>query len=190
LRPTGLTQWALLVAWLVVACSAPQVVPPSDSGTDTAEEVDVLELGRPPPRLPGPGRPPRGGRGRSRSREPVFNAEPTPEQREAARRQAENAALEQTLRDRYWRLKAEAEQRYPDKQGQYEQHHFFPMYLGGKENGTTYRVPAAYHQLITNAFRRLHPYGSPKPQAWEAQSFMLKVYSEYPIPQLVGIPNP
>jgi hypothetical protein len=93
-------------------------------------------------------------------------------------------------RDRYWRLKEEAEQRYPDKRGKYEEHHFFPVYLGGQENGPTYRLPAAYHQLVTNAFRRLHPYGRPKPQAWEVQSFMLQVYSEYPIPQLVGIPNP
>jgi hypothetical protein len=133
----------------------------------------------------------RGGRGRQpRTSEPVFNAEPTPEQREAARRRAESEALEHSLRNRYLSLKAEAEQRYPDKRGKYEEHHFFPLYLGGKADGPKYRVPAAYHQLLTNAFRRLHPYGSPKPQEWEARSFMLKVYSEYPIPQLVGIPNP
>jgi hypothetical protein len=185
-----LVRWGVLAAWLAVACSAPQVVHPSDSGTDTAEEVDVLELGMPPPRPPGPGRPPRGGRGRSRSREPVFNAEPTPEQREAARRRAESAALEQTLRDRYWRLKAEAEQRYPDKQGKYEQHHFFPLYLGGPADGTTYRLPAAYHQLLTNAFRRKHPYGQKPPNEVRVREIMMEVYSEHPIPQLIGIPNP
>ncbi len=193
----GLTRWAVLAAWLTVACSAPQVVSRSESGAVASEAEDTLEMSRPPPRMPGPpvraapGRGGRGGRGRQpRTSQPVFNAEPTPEQREAARRQAENAALEHTLRNRYLSLKAEAEQRYPDKRGQYEEHHFFPVYLGGPENGPTYRLPAAYHQLLTNAFRRLHPYGRPKPQEWEAQSFMLKVYSEYPIPQLIGIPSP
>jgi hypothetical protein len=144
-----------------------------------------------PPVRAAPGRGGRGGRARQpRSTEPVFNAEPTAQQREAARRRTENAALEQTLRERYWRLKAEAEQRYPDKRGRYEEHHFFPVYLGGKADGVTYRVPAAYHQLITNAFREKRPYGLGKPPAQEAQNIMLKVYSEFPIPQLIGIPNP
>jgi hypothetical protein len=153
---------------------------------------------RPPPRVPGPGvraAPGRSVRGRGRqprSAEPVFNAEPTAEQREAARRRTEIAALEQVQRDRYWKLKAEAEQRYPDKRGKYEEHHFFPVYLGGKENGPTYRLPAAYHQFLTNAFRQRWPYGGGrrKPEPEEAQRIMLKVYSELPIPQLIGIPAP
>ena len=193
-------QWLVrwwVVAWLAVACSAPQVVPSSDSGAGAPEVADTWEMTRPPPRMPGPpvraapGRGGRGGRARQpRSTEPVFNAEPTPAQREAARRRTENAALEQTLRDRYWRLKSEAEQRYPDKVGKYQEHHFFPVYLGGKVDGVTYRVPAPYHQLITNAFREKRPYGLGKPPAQEAQNIMLKVYSEFPIPQLIGIPNP
>jgi hypothetical protein len=184
-------QWLVWVAaWLAVACSTPRAVSTVDSGVGTPEEAAVLEVGRPPPRLPGPGRSVRGGRGRARSPGPVFNAEPTPEQREAARRRAESAALEQVQRDRYWRLKAEAEQRYPDKRGKYEEHHFFPVYLGGKENGPTYRLPAAYHQLLTNAFRQHWSYGRDKPPPEKAQELMLKVYSDYPIPQLIGIPNP
>ncbi len=193
----GLTRWAVLAAWLTVACSAPQVVASSDSGAGTPEAADTLEMSRPPPRMPGPpvraapGRGGRGGRSRQpRTSEPVFNAEPTPQQREVARRRAENAALGQTLRDRYWRLKAEAEQRYPDKRGQYQAHHFFPMYLGGKENGQTYRLPAAYHQLLTNAFRQKWPYGQRHPSEQRAREILLDVYSEFPIPQLIDIPNP
>jgi len=191
-----LVRWWVM-AWLAVACSAPQVVSTADSVDGLPETADTLEMTRPPPRMPGPpvraapGRGGRGGRGRQpRSTEPVFNAEPTAEQRAVARRRAENAALEQTLRERYWRLKAEAAQRYPDKRGQYEEHHFFPVYLGGKADGVTYRVPAPYHQLITNAFREKRPYGLGAPPAQEAQNIMLKVYSEFPIPQLIGIPNP
>jgi hypothetical protein len=53
-----------------------------------------------------------------------------------------------------------------------------------------FRLPAGYHQLITNAFRELHAYGEPKPSAERAQLIMMKVYARYPIPQLVGIPEP
>jgi hypothetical protein len=120
----------------------------------------------------------------------VFNAEPTPEQREAARRKRQNAADEQLLRERYWKWKAEAERLYPGKVGQYEEHHVWPRYLGGPPDGQTFRLPAPYHQLITNAFRRRWPYGQEKPSEAQAKNIMLLVYSEYPIPQLIGIPNP
>ena len=65
-----------------------------------------------------------------------------------------------------------------------------PPSLGGPPNGKTFRVPAPYHQLITNAFREQHPYGRPTPSVEEAQRLMLKVYSKYPIPQLIGIQDP
>ncbi|WNG52085.1 hypothetical protein F0U60_54250 [Archangium minus] len=120
----------------------------------------------------------------------MFNTEPTPEQREAARRRTENAALEQTLRAQYWRLKAEAERLYPDKVGRYEEHHFWPRYLGGRKNGPTYKLPAPYHQLITNAFREKHPYGRESPNEARVKEIMMEVYSEFPIPQLIGIPDP
>ncbi len=193
---SGLAQWALLTVWFL-ACSAPQVVSPSDSRASAPEAVDTLEMTRPPPRMEGPpvraapGRSVRGGRGRQpRTSAPVFNAEPTAEQRETARRRAESEALEHTLRNRYFSLKAEAEQRYPDKRGKYEEHHFFPVYLGGKADGLKYRLPAAYHQLITNAFRRKHAYGQEPPREARAREIMLEVYSAYPIPQLIGIPEP
>ncbi len=185
------------MAWLAVmvlafSCAAPEAL----SGREAAksEEREWCPPGptRPPPRPPA--RPGRGGRSRSRSggdaRERVFNAEPTPEQREALRQRRENAAVEQTLRERYWRLKEEAERLYPEKVGQYEEHHVWPRYLGGPADGQRYRVPAPYHQLITNAFRREWGYGRPKPDEQRARDSMLRVYSEYPIPQLIGIENP
>ncbi|WP_309887889.1 hypothetical protein [Archangium sp.] len=130
---------ALLAVWLLtLACAAPETLS-SGAGREAREawtESDVLERRPPgpsrgpPPREPS--RPGRGGKRRNRNpRESVFNAEPTPEQREAARRRSENAALETTLRAQYWRLKAEAERLYPDKVGRFEEHHFWPRYLGG-----------------------------------------------------------
>jgi hypothetical protein len=107
----------------------------------------------------------------------------------AARWRAENAAIEQTLRERYARATAEAERLYPGKVGRYEWHHFWPMYLGGPADGPRFRLPAGYHQLITNAFRDQYAYGRPKPSPEDARIIMMEVYSQYPIPQLIGIPE-
>ena len=174
-----------------------RVMPPSeDSPALLQASVDAVSRPpgptRPPPR--GPSRPGRGGRSRNRNplepSEPVFNAEPTPAQRLAMRWRAENTAVEQTLRERYWRAKAEAEVKYPNKVGLYEEHHFWPRYLGGPPDGPRYRLAASYHQLITNAFREQHAYGQRKPSAEEARRIMMDVYSRFPIPQLIGIPDP
>lgn len=128
-----------LAVWLLaLACAAPEALTAREGreAEVPGDGPEVLESGPPGPTRPPP-RPGRGGRSRNRNpsepRERVFNAEPAPQQREAARRRRENAALEQTLRERYWRLKAEAERLYPNK---------------------------------------------------------MRVYSEYPIPQLIGIPDP
>ncbi len=191
---------ALWTVWLLtLSCAAPQALSSAEEW-ETAPgnaSTDTLEATRPPPRPPptgAPQRPGRGGRKRGtaepRSRGQVFNAEPTPEQREAARRNRQNAADEHLLRERYWKRKAEAERLYPGKLGLYEEHHFWPIYLGGPPNGKTFRVPAPYHQLITNAFRSKWPYGSSTPNAADAQRMMREVYSEFPIPQLIGIPDP
>lgn len=194
------TWLAWLAVWLLaLSCAAPEALSARGAHEPEAsdEGTEVLESGppgptRPPPRPPS--RPGRGGRSRNRNptepRERVFNAEPTPEQREATRLRRENAAVEQTLRERYWRLKAEAERLYPSKVGQYEEHHVWPRYMGGPEDGPRYRVPAPYHQLITNAFRRQWNYGKGTPREEVAKEIMMKVYSEYPIPQLIGIPDP
>ncbi len=189
--------WSAVV--LVLASCGPARLTPSlsgDSGNPHSNQPEVLAQTRPPPATRGP--PPRtpgrgmgrGGRGREQRAGQVFNAEPTPAQRQAARRQAENAALVRTLQDRYRTLLREAERLYPEKVGRHEEHHFWPLYLGGPKNGTTFRIPATYHQLLTNAFRALHPYGSPRPSEQRAQEIMLKVYSQFPIPQQIGIPNP
>ena len=61
-------------------------------------------------------------------------------------------------------------------------HHLHPKYLGGHENGPTVDVDPAYHQLITNAFRREHPYGQEVPSPAQQQEIMRKVYSKYPLP--------
>jgi hypothetical protein len=192
------TWLALLGLWLLtLACAAPEAL--SSAGASTAEaslaQSDALERRPPgPSRGPPPREPLRPGRGSRRRdrnpREPVFNAEPTPEQREAARRRSENAALETTLRAQYWRLKAEAERLYPDKVGRFEEHHFWPRYLGGPKNGRTFKLPAPYHQLITNAFRQRWEYGRSPPDPQVAQQIMMKVYADHPIPQLIGIPDP
>jgi len=189
---------ALWAVWLLtLSCAGPRALSSAEKPEPASTDTDTLEVTRPPPRPPptrGPQQPGRGGRNRGtaepRGRGRVFNAEPTPEQREAARRSRQNAAAEHLLRERYWKWKAEAERLYPGKVGLYEEHHFWPQYLGGPPNGKTFRVPAPYHQLITNAFREQHPYGRPTPSVEEAQGIMLKVYSKYPIPQLIGIQDP
>jgi hypothetical protein len=61
-------------------------------------------------------------------------------------------------------------------------HHAHPKYLGGPEDGPTVDVDPAYHQLITNAFRREHPYGQEVPSPAQQQEIMRKVYSKYPLP--------
>lgn len=190
--------WVWLLIWFVWSCTGPATLGPRGAGSAWGSEAEgeVLAHARPPvpPRLPPPRSPGRGGRGRgeraTRSAEPVFNAEPTPEQREVARRRAADAEAVRIQQKRYWELKALAERQYPDKVGRYEEHHLFPLYLGGPKDGATFRLPAAYHQLITNEFRRQHPYGRPRPSPERAREIMLDVYSRYPIPQLVGIEAP
>jgi hypothetical protein len=61
-------------------------------------------------------------------------------------------------------------------------HHIEPLYLGGPRSGSTAPLNAAYHQLITNEFRRLAPYGSEVPSAARVQETMRQVYEKYPLP--------
>ena len=162
-----------LVLWsvwlLMCACGAPRALSPLEvmEPDEASEGADTVDMTCPPPRPPPAQQPGRGGRNRNRGavdargRGRVFNAEPTPQERETARQRRQSAADEQMLRERYWKWKAEAERLYPGKVGQYEEHHFWPRYLGGPANGKSFRLPASYHQLITNAFREQHPYGRP-----------------------------
>jgi hypothetical protein len=74
-----------------------------------------------------------------------------------------------------------AQQLYPKKAGKIEGHHPVPKYLGGAKNQPLKYIDGAYHQAITNAFRKLHPYGLPKPSPAQLKKIMQKVYSKLPI---------
>ncbi|MBN1209449.1 MAG: hypothetical protein JXB05_31650 [Myxococcaceae bacterium] len=139
-----------------------------------------LAMARRPPR--------RGGRGGlpGRLSAPLLNPRPSREEIAARRRRTENDRAVKLARERYYEALAEARARYPEHQG-YQDHHFIPIYLGGPENGVKYRLPSFYHQAITQEFRRLRAYGQRKPSSEELQEILLKVYSKYPIPQLIGI---
>ncbi|MCX5653825.1 MAG: hypothetical protein NTY65_04145, partial [Planctomycetota bacterium] len=82
----------------------------------------------------------------------------------------------------YENLVNEARLAYPNKAGIIENHHCTPTYLGGEADGPRVPLDAAYHQQITNAFRRASPYGQPAPDPVTLQSIMQKVYSQYPLP--------
>jgi YD repeat-containing protein len=77
---------------------------------------------------------------------------------------------------------AEAAARYPSKVGRFDDHHVDPKYLGGAANGRVVRIPAPYHQLITNEFRSLAPYGSGARVPGELGRIIDLVYGKYPIP--------
>jgi hypothetical protein len=119
---------------------------------------------------------------------PRLRATPPPWRSEMYRLPPERLAhAVQQAQQQYYRKLAEAQARYPKHQG-YHHHHAVPMYLGGPKEGMTYRIPAAYHEAITQAFRQRWPYGReepPRPQ--ELLRILAEVYSEYPIPQLIGI---
>ena len=76
----------------------------------------------------------------------------------------------------------EAKSLYPNKAGREELHHIIPKYLGGPKNGPLKKINATYHQVITNEFRSLRPYGLPKPSPDELQKILDAVYSKYPLP--------
>ena len=52
-------------------------------------------------------------------------------------------------------LTAKAQELYPKLAGILHDHHIHPQYMGGSANGVTVTIDGAYHQLITNAFRKL-----------------------------------
>lgn len=88
----------------------------------------------------------------------------------------------QTLR--YEAAVREAQSLFPQKAGKIELHHIRPKYLGGAKNGKLVPLDAAYHQVITNAFRKKLPYGL----GWTSMSdiewrkYAREVYSLYPLP--------
>jgi RHS repeat-associated protein len=76
----------------------------------------------------------------------------------------------------------EAAAAYPKKSG-IEWHHYIPLYLGGPKSGRMVELPAAYHQYITNAFRKYWEYGQGEfPNPATLRQIMDKVYRQFPIP--------
>lgn len=78
---------------------------------------------------------------------------------------------------------AEAARTYPTQIGQLDCHHVYPQYMGGPANGPKVRLPGPYHEAITQAFRKLAPYGTGARYApgWTKLFWMLTVYLQYPI---------
>ncbi|WNG57687.1 hypothetical protein F0U59_25200 [Archangium gephyra] len=101
-------------------------------------------------------------------------------------RRAADLEAVQTARKLYSQRLAEAQALYPNSQG-YQDHHLVPVYLGGPKSGVTYRIPTAYHKLLTREFRKEWSYDRGEPSAQRLQEILLKVYSQHPIPQLIGI---
>jgi hypothetical protein len=76
-----------------------------------------------------------------------------------------------------------AQKAYPKKAGRIEQHHITPQYLGGAKDGPLAPLDAAYHQQVTNEFRKQWGYGIGKPQdANDLRRIMDNVYGKYPLP--------
>ncbi len=76
-----------------------------------------------------------------------------------------------------------AQRIYPNKAGKIEMHHIEPQYIGGPKNGKLVPLDAAYHQVITNEFRNLHPYGiGPIDNPLIRAEIMRQVYSQLPLP--------
>ncbi len=75
-----------------------------------------------------------------------------------------------------------AQQLYPKKANLTELHHITPKYLGGPAAGSVVPLNGSYHQLITNEFRALWPYGQGIPSAEELQRILQQVYSKFPLP--------
>ncbi len=80
------------------------------------------------------------------------------------------------------RLEQLAKHLYPAKALRFELHHRVPKYLGGAVHGTVKRINAAYHQLITNEFRRLWPYGRQRPNDQQLEEILRRVYEKFPLP--------
>ncbi|HEV2472181.1 MAG TPA: hypothetical protein VGS41_05915, partial [Chthonomonadales bacterium] len=86
----------------------------------------------------------------------------------------------------YESLVEQAREAYPNKAGRLENHHITPKYLGGAADGPTVELDAAYHQWITNAFRREFPYGQKPPGAADLGRIMGNVYRRFPLPPGTG----
>ena len=94
-----------------------------------------------------------------------------------------NGVVCQSANTAYEDAVAAAQQRYPNLAGKMNDHHIEPKYLGGAADGETVSLDRAYHQVITNAFRRAWKYGTGKlPSVQELQKIGQNVYGNYPLP--------
>lgn len=112
---------------------------------------------------------------------------PTPLQAQLRTQRTANQTVVLQARQSYFQRLKEAQAKYPNSPG-YENHHLIPLYLGGPKNGQTYRLPTAYHKAITQAFRQEWQYGQgERPGPQRLTGILVRVYAQYPIPQLIGI---
>jgi len=82
------------------------------------------------------------------------------------------------------KLYKQAEKEFPKKVGKPDElHHVAPKYLGGPSNGELVKIPAAYHQKITNAFRAIRGYGKGPVSDAERSRIMAEVYKKLPLPK-------
>lgn len=132
------------------------------------------------------GRGVRRGPGTGVRRPPLLNARPLPDPLRYWRQRPADSQVVAQARQLYRQRLAEAQERYPNARG-YQDHHAIPIYMGGTAKGPTYRLPTAYHQAITQEFRREWPYGHEPPRPQQLAEIMIRVYAKYPIPQLTGI---
>jgi RHS repeat-associated protein len=75
-----------------------------------------------------------------------------------------------------------AQNLYPKKAEITELHHIDPKYLGGDVNGSLVPLNGSYHQVITNEFRAVWPYGKGLPSPTELKNIKTQVYSKFPLP--------
>lgn len=88
-----------------------------------------------------------------------------------------------TARQLYERGMAEAKREFPHLFGKSAQeHHVIPKYLGGLQSGKAVTLDQAYHQLITNAFRKEFSYNQAAPDLPRLKAILRVIYSKYPLP--------
>jgi hypothetical protein len=74
-----------------------------------------------------------------------------------------------------------------------ENHHIYPLYLGGDPKGWLSRIPTPYHRPITNEIRHAYPYGEkypihdPKFQK-QVKGTLRDILKKYPLPKDSLIP--
>ena len=79
-----------------------------------------------------------------------------------------------------------AEQQYPKLSGILQNHHEDPIYTGGPTGGAISNIPAPYHQLITNFWRELIPYGQDEVDPSLVAKYWPQVYGKLPLPGYPG----